>query len=207
MNSRLEPFFTLGVVALAICMSGCNKGDKGTAGSSTALSAGALDHCVVGTWRSAEATLNVQSVHASGGANVEMKIESSGACVIDFTRMSVISAIAKPVNFDFHYIGKATAVLKTPSAGVITAAQSDYSGLRAFATVQMPGRGAMPLLTNVPVSSMAPAAGAKASPSGSTQGIDSSPVMSADSYACSDTLLTLTSSIAHTQWTFSRIAQ
>ncbi len=62
----------------------------------------------------------------------------------------------------------------------------------------------MPLLTNVPVANMAPTT---ASPAGTTQGIDSSPVLSADSYTCSGSTLTLTSSIAHTEWSFSRVAK
>jgi hypothetical protein len=190
-------------------MSGCSKHDKDTAGSSTnatvgALQPGVLDTCVVGTWKSTVATLNLKLAQATGGANVEMKIEPSGACSMDFTPMSVINATAKPVNFDFHYSGKATALLKTPSAGVITAAQSDFSGLKASATIHMPSGGTMPLLTNVPVAKMAPTT---ASPAGTAQGIDSSPVLSADSYTCSASTLTLTSSIAHTQWSFTRITK
>ena len=206
MDSRRAPIFPFMLVALAVCTSGCAKHDKDTAGSS-ATQPGALDACVVGTWKSTEATLNLKLAQATGGANVEMKIESSGACSMDFTPMSVINATGKPVNFDFHYSGKATALLKTPSAGVITAVQSDYSGLKASAMIHMPNGATMPLLTNVPVTSMAPTIGPKASPSGTTQGIDSSPVLSADSYTCSASALTLTSSIAHTQWTFSRVAK
>jgi len=203
MNSRLGSWFPFMLVALAACASSCAKRDKYTAGSGAAQP-GALDACVVGTWKSNVATLNLKLAQATGGANVEMKIEPSGACSMDFTPMSVINATAKPVNFDFHYSGKATALLKTPSAGVITAAQSDYSGLKASATIHMPSGGTMPLLTNVPVANMAPTT---ASPAGTTQGIDSSPVLSADSYTCSASTLTLTSSIAHTQWTFSRITK
>ena len=203
MNSRLAPLFPFILVALAAYTSGCAKSDKG-AGGSGAVQPGALDACVVGSWKSTVATLNLKLAQATGGANVEMKIEPSGACSMDFTPMSAINATAKPVNFDFHYSGKATALLKTPSAGVITAVQSDYSGLKASATIHMPSGGTMPLLTNVPVANMAPTT---ASPAGTTQGIDSSPVLSADSYTCSGSTLTLTSSIAHTEWSFSRVAK
>ena len=159
MNSRLTPIFPFILVALAACTAGCAKHDKDTAGSSATTQTGALDACVVGTWKSTEATLNLKLAQASGGANVEMKIEPSGACSMDFTPMSVINATAKPVNFDFNYSGKATALLKTPGAGVITAAQSDYSALKASARIHMPNGATMPLLSNVPVTSMAPTTG------------------------------------------------
>jgi hypothetical protein len=215
MNARLSLIFAHMSVALAVCTSGCSKRDNDNAGSNAApavgqaqtLAPGALDRCIVGTWKSTEATLNLKLAQASGGANVEMKIEPSGACSMDFTPMSAINATAKPVNFDFHYSGKASALLKTPTAGVITAVQPNYSGLKASAMIHMPGGATMPLLTNVPVASMAPTSGPKASPTGTAQGIDSSPVVSADSYTCSASTLTLSSSIAHTQWSFSRVGK
>jgi hypothetical protein len=203
MNLRPAQIFAHVLVALAVCTAGCSKRDA----EAQALTPGALDSCIVGTWKSTLFTLDLKLAQATGGANVEMKIELSGACSLDFTPMSVISATGKPVNFDFHYTGKTTALLKTPSVGVITVAQSDYSGLKASAMIHMPNGATMPLLTNVPVTSMAPTTGPKASPSGTTQGIDSSPVASADSYTCSASTLTLSSSIAHTQWTFSRVAK
>ena len=210
MNRRVTLICGHILVAFAICAAGCTKRNKDNAssnGEAQASASGALDRCIIGTWKSTEATLDLKLAHASGGANVEMKIDPSGACTMNFTPMSVINATAKPVNFDFHYSGKVTALLKTPSAGVIAAAQSDYSGLKASAMVHMPNGATMPLLTNVPVASMAPTTGPKASPSGTTQGIDSSPVVSADSYTCSALTLTLSSSIAHTRWTFSKFAQ
>ncbi len=206
MNSRLVS--ALAIVAVAFLMSGCKQRDK-----DAAVSSAAIDNCMVGTWKSTEATLNLQLAHASGGANVEMKIEPSGACAIDFTPMSEINATFKPMNFNFHYVGKATGRLTTPGAGVIAVAQMDYSRLRVNATLQAQGRGAMPFLTNMPVTRMAPTVagganpGVKSPPSGTAQGIDSSPVLSADSYTCSSTTLTLTSSVAYTQWTFSRISK
>jgi hypothetical protein len=211
MNSRCMPPAILAVVVLAIGMSGCKKRDKKTDGSGTAPpdktgQAGALDGCVVGTWKSTEVALSVGPIRGTGGANVEMKIDASGACVIDFTPMTPLVAIGKPTNFDFHYVGKAKGTLKTPNAGVISAEQFDYSGLRAFANVQMAGGIKMPLLTNVSVTTMVPTVGPKVTAASSNQGIDSSPVLSADSYTCTDSTLTMSSRIAHTQWTFSRVA-
>ncbi len=206
MNPRLASTLRIMLATVAVCTSGCAKHDKDPSGSG-ATQSGALDACVVGTWKSTEATLNLKLAQATGGANVEMKIEPSGNCKMDFTPMSVINATGKPVNFDFHYSGQATAILKTPSAGVIAATQPDYSGLKASAMIHMPNGAVMPLLTNVPVANMAPTTGPKASPAGTTQGIDSSPILSADAYTCSASTLTLTSSIAHTQWTFSKVAK
>ena len=203
MTSRFATLLT--AVAVAVPMPACQKGDKETSGSNA--SAAALDACTVGTWKSTEVTLDVQSVHARGGANVELKIEATGACSIDFTPMMPINATAKPTNFDFYYVGKATGTLKTTAPGSIAAATFDYTGLKAFATVQMPNGSKVPLLTNVPVTSMVQTIGSRVSPASSSQGIDSAPVMSADSYTCSASTLTLSSSVAHTRWSFSRVAK
>jgi hypothetical protein len=211
-NSRSKPRATLMVVVLAIGMSGCMKRHKRTDGSGHALPdkaapAGVLDACAVGTWKSSEVRLSVGPIRGTGGANVALKIDASGACTIDFTPMTLVVAVGKPTNFDFHYVGKATGRLRTSDAGVISAEQLDYSGLRAFADVHMAGGVKMPLLTNVSVTTMVPTVGPKVTAASSGQGIDSTPVLSADSYACTDSTLTLSSKIAHTQWSFSRIAQ
>ncbi len=192
-------------IVLAVWISGCSKPNQGAAGSSTAqpLAAPGFDRCLVGTWRSVDVRLAHKVVQASGGANVEVTIASSGDCVIDFAPMSIVNGTAGNSAFDFRYTGKGSGTFGTPSPGLVSVSQKNITGVRANATVKMPNGAAMPLLTNTPASSLIPREAAAAG--SSTQGIDPFPVLSADSYTCSPTQLVLTSSTAFTQWTFNRV--
>ena len=187
---------------------------QSTAPSAAAAANNGLDSCLVGSWKSVQVVLNLSTVQASGGGGVAMKIEPTGASVIDFTPMAPIDATANnSLKFDFRYSGKATGNLKTPSPGVVGVSQSDYSGLKVSAAVKIPGGATVALFKDTPVASLATLAGSLAAgakgqpaPAAATQGIEASPVFSTDTYTCAGSTLTLSSAVAHSQWTFTRVA-
>lgn len=228
MKTRSEFTLPLCVLLVTWCTLSCNKQDSSAAGSSSAavttaavLSApqGAtpitgLDKCMVGNWRSTPATLSVKQVTVTGGSNISLKIQPSGATLVDFTPMSEMQGTSGMANFNFHYSGTVTGIMQTPRAGVITVAQSDYSKLRVTAAVKM-GGASIPMFKDTPVASLAAMTGALAtgvrtatqpSPTGANPGIDSSPVLTTDSYLCTPTTLTLMNSKSNGQWTFARSA-
>jgi hypothetical protein len=230
MKSRCEACFWLGAMVLALWTSGCLDRPQGTAGSGTARPAAAplgtaatsasavarqvpvtaiapgLDRCLVGTWGSTQVAIDHKLVHLSGGANVQVTINPGGDLVVDFAPMSVVTGTAGGSGFDFRYIGKGTATLKTPRAGSVNMSDRNISGVRVNATVKGPNGSAVPLLTNTPAAKLIPQ-GAAAAAGSSTQGIDPYPVLSADGYGCSPTQLVLTSSTVLTRWTFNRISR
>jgi hypothetical protein len=159
-----------------------------------------LDSCLVGKWKATGVTLKVDAVSAEGGANVTLDVASSGASTLDFTPMDLIKATGRGFNFDFRYSGKATALLSTPTRGILESKDASYAALRVTANVQLPGAGSIPLFKDKPVTELAAmgaalagaakglakgAPSAAASPGaavGATpaQGIDSNPVFASN---------------------------
>ena len=201
------------LMTLLVCLSSCGKRDHdGSSASSRDVGGqGGLDRCVIGNWQSTQAQLIRDELLASGGADVAMKIDAAGLVTLDFSKMAEMYSATKRVNYSFHYSGTATTHLKTPSAGVMTAADSNFSALRVTALVKMPGGGTISLFNNTPVATMIPKTGplgatvaAPPQAASGTQGIDPTPVLSVDAYTCTPNTLMLSSASAHTQWTFSR---
>jgi hypothetical protein len=213
MRARYAIGLAFGILIVAIGIGGCKSGSVGASASDTASSGAVvagLDKCVVGAWRSTQAVLSSNVVLASGGANVSMTIGPSGAATLDFSNMQEIVSTTNTAAFSFHYSGKAKTLVKTPGPDALSASQSDYSTLRVTALVRMPGGAAAPLFRDMPVANLIPKTGPMGTPvpvpsqSAGIQGVDPTPVLSADTYTCSPTTLTLSSRKAHMQWIFTR---
>jgi hypothetical protein len=167
--------------------------------ATAALPAGALEPCLIGKWKSTKVTLNADPVTAEGGAGVLLEIGPAGATSLDFTGMEVVHAKMPAFKFDFHYSGRATGTLKTPSAGVLESSDTEWARLRVTANANVPGMGKMPLLKETPVSQLAALgtalgdeiASAQPAAPPAPQGIDSSPVLSSSRYTCTPDTLTL----------------
>jgi len=176
-----------------------------------------FDPCLVGSWKSTKATLQVDQVKGEGGENVKLEIGPDGKSAIDFSDMTDIHAAMPAFKFDFRYSGKATATLVHPSAGMLEANTADWGALRVTATANLPGLGKMPLVKDTPVSQLAALGKGAADGVGAEaekpdepappapQGIDASPVLSHSSYTCSPTELELTSKqAAGATWLFAK---
>jgi hypothetical protein len=167
--------------------------------ASPALAAGALEPCLIGKWKSTKVTLKVDAVTAEGGAGVLLEIGPAGASSLDFAGMEEMHAKMPAFKFDFHYSGRATGTLKTPSAGTLESSDTEWGRLRVTATANVPGMGKMPLLKETPVSQLAALgtalggqiASAEPAAPPAPQGIDSSPVLSSSRYTCTADTLTL----------------
>ncbi len=167
-----------------------------------------LDTCLVGSWKSTMFSLQVSQVTADGGANVTLQIKAGGDAAVDFRGMAPIRGKGAGADFDFQYSGKATAVLSTPTRGVISSSQADASALRVSANVSMPGAGKFPIFKNKAVSELAQMASAitagkaVATPAPSELGVDTNPLFSTTHYTCEGDALTLSGD--GPKWAFTR---
>ncbi|MGC4091936.1 MAG: hypothetical protein QM756_29445 [Polyangiaceae bacterium] len=187
------------------------------AAAGAALAPGAFDTCLVGKWKSDKVTLKMDQVSAEGGAGVALEIAATGASNIDFSPMSEVNAKTQDgVGFNFKYSGKASATLKTPSAGNIDSENNDFAALKVTVAMKMPGAGgaSIPILKDVAISELATmgaALGGKGLPkvpgvgAGMGSMVDANPVFSRSQYTCQGDSLSFKNVKSPAEWVFTRV--